>query len=64
MKFTLSYSKALLGNDIDVQVGAEDQEEISRVTIVLDGFELSDEVLQAPCVSYQRSYLQVGSANG
>jgi hypothetical protein len=62
MKFTLSYARALLGNDIDIQIEAEDGETINRVTVLLDGFQLSDELLQESSVSYQRTFLQAGSA--
>lgn len=62
MKFTLSYCRSVVGNDIDIQIEAENGHEIARVRAVLDGFELSDEVLEIPPVSYQRTYLQVGSA--
>lgn len=61
MKFTLSYARALLGYNIDVQINAEDGEEIGQVSVLLDGSELSDETLPTPSVSYQRTYLQVGT---
>jgi hypothetical protein len=40
MKFTLTYQRAVAGNDIDVQIQAEGPEIISNVQIVLDEFDL------------------------
>jgi hypothetical protein len=62
MKFTLAYQRAVMGNDIDVQIQAEGSEVIANVQIVLDGFDLANEAVDPPAIQYQRSILQAGDA--
>jgi hypothetical protein len=62
MKFTLAYQRALMGNDIAVQIQAEGKEVIANVQIALDGFDLANEGVDPPAVQYQRSILQAGDA--
>ena len=63
MKFTIAYQRALTGNDIDVQVEAEGEEMIFGVTCSLDGFEIgSDDLSEAPVVSFHRTFSRVGDA--
>jgi hypothetical protein len=63
VKFTIAYQRALLGNDIDIQIDAETNEIISAVNCTLDGFEVaSDDFSQTPVVSFHRSLSQVGDA--
>ena len=63
MKFDLAYQRALIGNNIDVQI-AETGEIISGVNCTLDGFEIaSDDLSQTPVVSFHRTFSQVGDAN-
>lgn len=54
MKFTITYQRAMAGNDVDVQVDAEDKETIASVRCSLDGFEIGcDDLSDAPVVSFQ-----------
>jgi hypothetical protein len=63
MKFDLSYQRALIGNNIDVQIDAEPGEIISGVNCTLDGFEIaSDDLSQTPVVSYHRTFSRAGDA--
>jgi len=62
MKFSLAYQRALMGNDIDVQIQAEGKEVIANVQIVLDGFDLVNEAVEPPAIQYQRTILQAGDA--
>lgn len=62
MKFKLAYQRALMGNDIDVQIEAEGKEVMANVQIVLDGFDLVNEPLDPPAIQYQRTILQAGNA--
>lgn len=63
MKFEIKYARAVMGNNIDVLVGAEGSEQIARVVTTLDNFGLGDDTLPGNQVSYQRSFLQAGSAS-
>jgi hypothetical protein len=64
MKFNLSYQRALIGNDIDVQIDAETEEVILGVNCTLDGFGIaSDDLSQTPLVSFHRTLSQVGEAS-
>ena len=40
MKFNISVQRALLGNDLDIQIDADGDEEIVKVAYNLDGFDL------------------------
>jgi hypothetical protein len=62
MKFTLNHSRALMGNDISVNVEADEGKSILRVEAKLDGFALADDLLESPSDSYQRTFLSVGNA--
>ena len=62
MKFTLAYQRALMGNDLDVQIQAEGKEAIANVQIALDGFDLVNDAVDPPAVQYQRTILQAGDA--
>jgi len=63
MKFSIQHIRAIAGNDITVGVDAEGDEVISRVTTNLDGFDISDDELDPPSVSYERQFLQAGDAS-
>jgi hypothetical protein len=61
MKFVIAYQRALMGNDIDVQVDAEAEEVISAVVCILDDFEVSsDDFSAAPLVSFHRTLNNAG----
>jgi hypothetical protein len=60
MKFSVQHLRAFLGNDITVGAEAEDHELIARVTITLDGFQLCDDQVDPPSVSYERQLPQAG----
>jgi len=63
MKFSISCQRAFIGNNIDVQVDAEDKEKISLVTCNLDGTDLStDDFSENPIVSFHRTFSQVRDA--
>lgn len=63
MKFTIQHQRAVAGNDIVVGIEAEGSEQIARVTTTLDGFDLADDPLDPPSVSYERQFLQAGDAS-
>jgi hypothetical protein len=64
MKFDLTYQRALIGNNIDVQIDAETGEIILGVNCTLDGFEIaSDDLSQTPVVSFRRTFSQAGDAS-
>lgn len=63
MKFTIQHQRAIVGNDISVGVDADGDQVISRVTTTLDGFDLADDQLDTPSVSYERQWLQAGDAS-
>ena len=63
MKFTLSHSRAVTGNDISVQVEADDGDALTLVTSELDGFSLAEDDLSPPDSSYDRSFNQAGLAS-
>jgi len=60
MKFIVQHVRAFSGNDLTVRAEADDHELISRVTITLDGFQLCDDVVDPPGVSYERQLPQAG----
>lgn len=63
MKFNISYQRAFVGNDIDIQIDAEGDEVISSVDYNLDGFDLDqDDLGQTPVVSFHRTLSQTGDA--
>jgi hypothetical protein len=63
VKFAIRSERALLGNDIDVQIDAESDEMITLVICTLDGCEVgSDDLSQAPVVSFHRTFCRVGEA--
>ena len=63
MKFSIQHQRSLLGDDLVVGMEAEEEERISRVTIILDGFDLGDDAIDPPSVSYERQFLQTGDAS-
>ena len=63
MKFSINHQRSLVGNDLVVEIEAEGEERISHVTITLDGFNLSDDAIDPPGVSYERQFLQAGDAS-
>jgi len=63
MKFSIQHQRAVVGNDLVVGIEADAEERISRVTITLDGFDLGDDAIDPPSVSYERQFLQVGDAS-
>jgi hypothetical protein len=63
MRFDLTHQRAIIGNNIDVQIDAEHGEVISEVNCTLDGFEISsDDLSQTPVVSFHRTFNQAGDA--
>jgi hypothetical protein len=64
MKFTFAIARNPLGgNDVDVQITAEDAEVMSTVVVTLDGGELCDERVDDGTTSWQRTFAGVGSAS-
>ena len=63
MKFNISYQRAFVGNDIEVQIDAEGDEVITAVEYNLDGFDLlQDDLAETLVVSFHRTLSQVGEA--
>lgn len=62
MRITLSHVRAIVGNDLDVAVQAEGEEQISRVTVQYDGFNISDESINPPVQEYEQAFTQQGDA--
>lgn len=62
MKFSIQRNRAIAGNDIIVGVEAEG-EAISHVTTNLDGFDIGDDDVDPPSVSFERQFLQAGDAS-
>ena len=63
MKFSIQHNRAIAGNDITVGVEAEGNEAISHITTNLDGFDIADDEVNPPSVSYGRQFLQAGDAS-
>jgi hypothetical protein len=63
MKFTIQRTRAIAGNDITVGIEAEGNEVISHVTTNLDGFDIGDDDVDPPSVSFEREFLQAGDAS-
>ncbi len=63
MKFTIQRNRAIAGNNITVGIEAEANEVISHVTTNLDGFDIGDDEVDPPCVSFEREFLQAGDAS-
>jgi hypothetical protein len=63
MKFSIQYRRAIAGNDITVGVETDGNEVINHVTINLDGFDIGDDEIDPPSVSYERQFLQAGDAS-
>jgi hypothetical protein len=63
MKFSIQHSRSIVGNDISVLIEAETDNPISRVCTTLDSFELGDDELNPPCMSYERQFIQAGNAS-
>ena len=63
MKFNIAVQRALMGNDLDIQIDADGDEQIVRVTYTLDGFDLDgDDYTDNPVVSSHRTFSQAGDA--
>jgi len=61
MKFNITCQGRPIGNDIDIQIDAEGDENISAVTCILDAFEIaSDDLSETPVVSFHRTINQAG----
>jgi hypothetical protein len=61
MKFSITYQRAFMGNDIEIQINAEADEVISAVDYNLDGIGLpADDLSETPVVSFHRSFSRVG----
>ena len=63
MKFTIQRNRAITGNDITVGIEAEGNEVIAHVTTNLDGFDIGDDEVDPPSVSFERQFLQAGDAS-
>jgi hypothetical protein len=63
MKFTIQRNRAIAGNDITVGIEAEGNEVIAHVTTNLDGFDIGDDEVDPPSVSFERQFLQAGDAS-
>jgi len=63
MKFSIQHSRAIAGNDITVGTEADGDEVFSHVTTNLDGFDIGDDDIDPPSVSYERQFLQAGDAS-
>jgi len=63
MKFLIQHQRATVGNDVTVGAEADGKEQISRVTITLDGFMIGDDPVDPAGVSYERQFVQVGDAS-
>ena len=63
MKFSIQHQRAIVGNDISVAIETEGDQLISHVTTTLDGFDIGDDELESPSVSYERKFLQKGDAS-
>ena len=63
MKFTIQCQRAVIGNDIDLEIEADKGEAMFAVICTLDRFEIStDEFRETPVVSFHRTFRQVGEA--
>jgi hypothetical protein len=62
MKFTISHTRALAGNDISVTVDADGGKAIQSVLTKLDGFTIAEDQLSAPSDLYERTFSGVGTA--
>jgi hypothetical protein len=62
MKFSIQRNRAIAGNDITVGVEADGNEVISHVTTNLDGFDIGDDEVDPPSISFERQFLQAGDA--
>lgn len=63
MKFSIQHQRSIVGNDISVAIESEGDQLISHVTTTLDGFDIGDDELESPSVSYERKFLQQGDAS-
>jgi hypothetical protein len=63
MKFSIQHQRSIVGNDISVAIESTQDQLISHVTTTLDGFDIGDDELKPPCVSYERKFLQKGDAS-
>jgi hypothetical protein len=63
MKFSIQHHRGTVGNDVTVGAEADGTEQISRVTVTLDGFNIGDDPVDPPSVSYERQFVQVGDAS-
>jgi hypothetical protein len=62
LKFTITHTRVIEGNDIYVSVQADDGKSIGSVRTQLDGFDLADDQLSAPSDFYEHSFSRAGTA--
>lgn len=63
MRFNIAVQRALIGNDLDIQIDADGDEQIVKVIYNLDGFDLAnDDYTDNPVVSSHRTFSQAGDA--
>jgi hypothetical protein len=62
MKFKASHARAVTGNNIEVEVECDGDEEIIHVKVELDGFPLADDDLESPAEEYDNQFLNKGDA--
>jgi hypothetical protein len=63
MKFDLTYRRALVGNEIDVEIEAEAGEAIYGVNCTLDGQSIAaEDISETPVVSYHQTINHAGDA--
>jgi hypothetical protein len=63
MRFSIQHNRAIAGNDITVGIEADGNEVIAHVTTNLDGFDIGDDDIDPPSVSYEQQFLQAGDAS-
>jgi hypothetical protein len=61
MKFTISHTRVLSGNNISVKVEVENDKSIQSVLTRLDGFQIANDVLARPSDVYERSFSSTGT---
>jgi hypothetical protein len=63
MLVDIAYQRALIGNDLDVQIDAQ-KNPITSVVCTLDGIEVAaDDLTKTPVMSFHRTFSQVGKAS-
>ena len=62
MKISMKHARALVGNDIAVNVGTDKDEAIASVDVELDGFTIANDTLADGSESYERAFSKAGDA--